>query len=139
MNNLFYKNLLNPNRLILIHFIFGLCFAFLPVLFIPFYYILLLLFVFWIFSNNKSAQNDTNTVAAFVYLMMFECVSRLLSLDPLIPWELGKYFLLLFVFLLIARGKIKGNFLSIFTILLILSMIIKGVSWKGFFSTPLFF
>ena len=120
MNNLFYKTLLNPNKLVVFHFIFGLICAFLPALFIPFYYIILLLFVFWIFSNNKSAQNDTNILAAFVYLMMFESVSRLLSLDPLIPWELGKYFLLLFVFLLIARGKIKGNFLSIFTILLIL-------------------
>ncbi len=72
-------------------------------------------------------------VIVFFYLMMFESVSRLLALDPLIPWELGKYLTILFVVYLAYKQRIRANYLLILALFLIIAMLIKGVTWKGFF------
>jgi hypothetical protein len=72
-------------------------------------------------------------VAVFFYLMMFESVSRLLALDPLIPWEIGKYLTLLFVVYLIYTQRIRGSLLVALGAFLILAMLFKGVTWNGFF------
>ncbi len=117
----------------ILHFVLGLLFAFVPQLFIGYFYFVILLFGLWIFSNQKTAQKNINIVGAFFYLMLFESVSRLLALDPLIPWELGKYFIILLVLLTSLRGKIKGVFTWTLTVLLVGIMIIKGFTWKGFF------
>ena len=111
----------------------GLLFALLPQLFIPFFYILAIISFSWIFSNTKSAKNLSLVVVVFFYLMLFESVSRLLALDPLIPWELGKYLTILFVVYLVYKQKIRANFLFILAIVLIVVMLVKGVTWKGFF------
>jgi hypothetical protein len=111
----------------------GLLFAFIPQLFIPFFYLLSIIAFSWILSNTKSARNTSLVVVVFFYLMMFESVSRLLALDPLIPWELGKYLTLIFVVYLLYNQKIRIGFLVILAFFLILAMLIKGVTWKGFF------
>jgi hypothetical protein len=72
-------------------------------------------------------------ITVFFYLMMFESVSRLLALDPLIPWELGKYLTLIFVIYLLYKHKIRIGFLVILAVFLFVAMLIKGVTWKGFF------
>ncbi len=133
MNPILHKIIFTPQKLILIHVGLGLLFALLPQLFIPFFYILAIISFSWIFSNNKFAKNTSLVVVVFFYLMMFESVSRLLALDPLIPWELGKYLTILFVVYLIYKQKIRANFLLILAIVLIVAMLIKGVTWKGFF------
>ena len=111
----------------------GLLFAFIPQLFIPFFYLLTIISFSWIFSNTKTAKNMGLIVTVFFYLMMFESVSRLLALDPLIPWELGKYLTILFVVYLLFKQKIRASFLVVLAVFLILAMLIKGVTWKGFF------
>ena len=111
----------------------GLLFALLPQLFIPFFYLLAIISFNWIFSNTQSAKNISLVVVVFFYLMMFESVSRLLALDPLVPWELGKYLTILFVVYLLYKQKIRSNFLLVLVIVLIMAMLIKGVTWKGFF------
>ncbi len=65
--------------------------------------------------------------------MMFESVSRLMALDPLIPWEIGKYLIILFVVYLMYTQKIRASLLVALSVFLILAMLIKGVTWKGFF------
>ena len=87
----------------------------------------------WIFSKTRTAKNTGLVVAVFFYLMMFESVSRLLALDPLIPWELGKYLTILFFGYHIYKQKIRFGFLVVLAVLLILLMLIKGVTWRGFF------
>lgn len=72
-------------------------------------------------------------VTIFFYLMMFESVSRLLALDPLVPWELGKYLTILMVVYLIYKQKIRASFLVTLAVFFILVMLIKGVTWKSFF------
>ncbi len=72
-------------------------------------------------------------VAVFFYLMMFESVSRLLALDPLIPWELGKYLVIFFVLYLAYKQKIRANLLVVLAIVLIIAMFVKGCTFKGFF------
>jgi hypothetical protein len=111
----------------------GFLFALLPQLFIPFFYLLLIISFSWIFSNNRAAKNMSWVIAVFFYLMMFESVSRLLALDPLIPWEIGKYLTLLFVIYLIYTQRIRGSLLVFLGVFLILVMLIKGVTWRGFF------
>jgi hypothetical protein len=111
----------------------GLLFAIIPQLFIPLFYLLAIISFSWVFSNTKTAKNMGLVVTVFFYLMMFESVSRLLGLDPLIPWELGKYFTILFVGYLLYKQKIRSSFLVILAVCLILAMLIKGVTWKGFF------
>ncbi len=133
MNRFINRILFTPKKLIIFHLILGLLFAFIPQLFIGYFYYVLLFFGFWIVSNHKTAQKSTNIIGASIYLMLFESVSRLLALDPLIPWELGKYLIILFVALMILRGKIKNTFSWSIVILLFGVMIIKGVTWKGFF------
>jgi hypothetical protein len=133
LNPILYKIIFTPQKLILIHLALGLLFALLPQLFIPFFYLLLIISFSWIFSNNKSAKNTSLVVTVFFYLMMFEGVSRLLALDPLIPWELGKYLTILFVCYLLYKQKIRASFLVILAVCLILAMLIKGVTWMGFF------
>ena len=68
-------------------------------------------------------------VGVFFYLMMFESVSRLLALDPLIPWEIGKYLIILFVVYLMYTQKIRGSLLVTLGVFLILAMLLKGVTW----------
>jgi hypothetical protein len=111
----------------------GLLFAFIPQLFIPFFYLLTIISFSWIFSNTKTAKNTSLVITVFFYLMMFESVSRLLALDPLIPWELGKYLTLFFVVYLLYKQKIRASFLVVLAVILIVAMLIKGVTWKGFF------
>ncbi len=72
-------------------------------------------------------------ITVVFYLMMFESVSRLLALDPFIPWELGKYLTILFVGYLLMKQKIRASFLVLLGIFLILAMLIKGLSWHNFF------
>jgi hypothetical protein len=133
LNPILHKIIFTPQKLILVHVALGLLFALLPQLFIPFFYLLAIISFSWIFSNNKSAKNISLVVVVFFYLMMFESVSRLLALDPVIPWELGKYLTILFIFYLVYKQKISTNFLLILAIVLIVAMLIKGVTWKGFF------
>lgn len=140
MNPILHKIIFTPQKLIFIHVGLGLLFALLPQWFIPFFYILAIISFSWIFSNTKSAKNTSLVVVIFFYLLMFESVSRLLALDPLIPWELGKYLTIVFVGYLIYKQKIRANFLLILAIVLIVAMLIKGVTWKGFFfNATLFF
>jgi hypothetical protein len=140
LNPILDKILFTPHKLILIHVALGLLFALFPQLFIPFFYLLTIISFTWIFSNNKYAKNTSLVVVVFFYLMMFESVSRILALDPLIPWELGKYLTILFVVYLLYKHKIRASSLVILAVFLILAMLIKGVTWKGFFfNTTLFF
>ena len=133
MNPILHKIIFTPQKLILIHVGLGLLFAIIPQLFIPLFYLLAIISFSWVFSNTKTAKNRGLVVTVFFYLMMFESVSRLLGLDPLIPWELGKYFTILFVGYLLYKQKIRASFLVILAVCLILAMLIKGVTWKGFF------
>jgi hypothetical protein len=133
LNRILHKVIFNPQDLVIIHLVLGLLFAVIPQLFIPFYYILLIISLSWIFSNNKAAKNLNLKVILFFYLMMYESVSRLLALDPLIPWELGKYLTIVFAVFLFIKQKIQANILVVFAIILLASMLIKGVTWKGFF------
>ncbi len=133
MNSTLYKIIFTPQKLVIKHVAFGFLFAFIPQLFIPVFYLLAIISFAWIFSNTKTAKNTSLVIAIFFYLMMFESVSRLLALDPLIPWELGKYLSILFVVYLIYKQKIKAGFLVFLAVFLILAMLIKGVTWKGFF------
>lgn len=133
MNPILHKIIFTPHKLVLIHVGLGLLFALLPQLFIPFFYLLAIISFSWIFSSNKSAKNISLEVVVFFYLMMFESVSRLLALDPVIPWELGKYLTILFVVYLVYKQKIRTNLLVILAIVLIVLMLIKGVTWKAFF------
>jgi hypothetical protein len=133
LNPILHKIIYTPQKLILIHIALGGLFALLPQLFIPFFYLLLIISFSWILSNTKTAKNTSLVIAVFFYLMMFESVSRLLALDPLIPWEIGKYLILLFVVYLMYTQKIRASLLVALSVFLILSMLIKGVTWKGFF------
>lgn len=86
------------------------------------------------FSGNKTSKNPLSILTLFFYLMMFESVSRLLTLDPFVPWELGKYLSMLLVAILPFRLKLnyeKGNILI--GVLIFIIMLVKGVTWKGFF------
>ena len=86
------------------------------------------------FSGNKTSKNPLSILTLFFYLMMYESVSRLLTLDPFVPWELGKYLSILLVALFPFRLKFnydKGNILI--GGLLFIIMLVKGVTWKGFF------
>lgn len=133
MNSILHKILINPQNLIIIHLALGILFAIVPQLFIPFYYFLFVISISWIFFNKKSEKHLDLIVTLFFYLMMYESVSRLLALDPLIPWELGKYLTIFFVVYLFIKQKIQANILIVFAIILLASMLIKGVTWKGFF------
>lgn len=133
MNSILHKILFNPQNLIIIHLALGILFAIVPQLFIPFYYFLFVISISWIFFNKKSAKHLDLIVTLFFYLMMYESVSRLLALDPFIPWELGKYLTILFVIFFIIKQKIKTSLLLILALILLVFMLIKGVTWKGFF------
>jgi len=133
LNLILRKIIFTPQKLVLVHVALGLLFAILPQLFIPFFYLLLIISFNWIFSNNRAAKNMSIVVTVFFYLMMFESVGRLLGLDPFIPWELGKYLNILFFAYQIYKQKIRFRFLVVMGLLLILIMLIKGVTWRGFF------
>jgi hypothetical protein len=126
LNPILYKIIYTPQKLIYIHVGLGLLFAFIPQLFIPFFYLLAIISFSWAFSNTKTARNMGMVITMFFYLMMFESVSRLLALDPLIPWELGKYLTLIFVVYLLYKQKIRTGFLVILAVFLIVSMLVKG-------------
>jgi hypothetical protein len=140
LNPILRKIIFTPQKLVLVHVALGVLIALLPQLFIPFFYLLLIISFSWIFSNNRATKNMSWVVTVFFYLMMFESVSRLLALDPLIPWEIGKYLTLLFVVYLIYKQRIRGSLLVGLAVFLILAMLFKGVTWKGFFfNATLFF
>ena len=111
----------------------GLLFAVIPQLFIPFFFLVSIISFLWIFSKTRTATNTNLVIRVFFYLMLFESVSRLLALDPLIPWELGKYLIILFVVYLVYKQKIRVSLLVVLAVFLILAMLLKGVTWKGFF------
>jgi hypothetical protein len=111
----------------------GLLFAVIPQLFIPFFFLVSIISFLWIFSKTRTATNTNLVIRVFFYLMLFESVSRLLALDPLIPWELGKYLIILFVVYLVYKQKIRVSLLVVLAVFLILAMLFKGVTWKGFF------
>lgn len=134
MNKHIFNILRNPNKLILIHLLFGLLFVVVEEAFIPLFYVLFLSIGAWMFSGKKTSKNPLSILTLFFYLMMYESVSRLLALDPFIPWELGKYLSMLLVVLLPFRLKYnfdRGNILI--GVLLLIIMLVKGVTWKGFF------
>jgi hypothetical protein len=133
LNRFIQKILFTPKKTVLSHFVLGLILAFLPQLFIGYFYIVFILLGLWIFSDHNTSNKNIYIIGAFIYLMLFESVSRLLALDPFVPWELGKYLLLLLIVLMIVRGKVKGIFSWLIVILLVLIMIFKGITWKGFF------
>ena len=121
--------------------LFGLLFVIVKEAFIPLFYVFFLSIGAWMFSGNKASKNPLSILTLFFYLMMYESVSRLLTLDPFVPWELGKYLSLLLVALLPFRLKLnydKGNILI--GVLIFIIMLVKGVTWKGFFfNTTIFY
>jgi len=69
-----------------------------------------------------------------LYFPLSEAVGRLHSLDPFVPWELGKYMAIFFVSVLVFSGRMIIGLRFGLGILLILTTIINGnTTWKLIF------
>jgi hypothetical protein len=105
----------NPLSWILFHFFLGLSSAFTPYLLVFWFYFVFISSIKYLFSSS----NIFSFSAFVVYLVSFEMLSRMAFVSPLIPYELGKYFLA-FSFIL---GIIRFSSHSILGILLVALLI----------------
>lgn len=100
INSLFY----NTNKLFwfLFHIALGIISTFTPLPFIIFFYFFLILSLRSIFFHN-----NLNSKLSFliVYLVSFELLARLAQTSPYIPYELGKYLMMLLLIIGILNGK----------------------------------
>jgi hypothetical protein len=82
-----------------------------------------------------SIQNEASFkqlfLVGFLYFPLCEAVGRLHSLDPFIPWELGKYMAIFFALILVFSGNMVWGLRSILGVLLIITTMINGnTTWK---------
>jgi hypothetical protein len=106
-----------------------------PQIFIPHFWIFFLFYFIILiqsFSNNK--RFFLVFLLGIAYFPLAESITRLHGLDPLIPWELGKYYgIFMFVFLLFTR-KLRYDVAFFLGLLIIISTLLKGgTEWKLFF------
>ncbi len=114
------------------HIVLGLALNFVPQLFIAHVYVF---FLYYLSQLMTSFQNETRFkhlfLVGFLYFPLCEAVGRLHSLDPFIPWELGKYMAIFFVLILVFSGKMVWGLRSGLGVLLILTTLINGnTTWK---------
>jgi hypothetical protein len=108
---------------------------FIPQVYIFHHWVFVFVFVFLLINNiNNNSKFQFFVLLGIAYFPVLESIGRLHSLDPFIPWEWGKYFILfLFLFLLIV-GKIKFDLKFILSFVILLITILKGdTTWKLFF------
>jgi hypothetical protein len=92
-------------------------------------------FFYYLSQLITSFQNEARFkhlfLVGFLYFPMCEAVGRLHSLDPFIPWELGKYMAIFFVLILVFSGNMIWGLRSGLGVLLILTTLINGnTTWK---------
>lgn len=121
-----------PEKLVLPHFLIGLVCALVPAVFIPFFYTVLIVIGSWAINSRKDSSNTVKALFFFFYLMMFESVSRLLALSPLIPWEIGKYLTILLIVYLLYKGETRPNGWFYLGLLLLGITLVKGVTFRLF-------
>ena len=114
------------------HIVLGLALNFVPQLFIAHVYVF---FFYYLSQLIASFQNETRFkhlfLVGFLYFPLCEAVGRLHSLDPFIPWELGKYMAIFFLLILVFSGKMVWGLRSGLGVLLILTTLINGnTTWK---------
>jgi hypothetical protein len=114
------------------HIVLGLALNFVPQLFIAHVYVF---FLYYLSQLMTSFQNEARFkhlfLVGFLYFPLCEAVGRLHSLDPFIPWELGKYMAIFFVLILVFSGKMVWGLRSVLGVLLIINTLINGnTTWK---------
>jgi hypothetical protein len=114
------------------HILLGLALNFVPQLFIAHVYVF---FLYYLNQLMTSFQNEARFkhlfLVGFLYFPLCEAVGRLHSLDPFIPWEMGKYMAIFFVLILVFSGKMVWGLRSGLGVLLILTTLINGnTTWK---------
>jgi hypothetical protein len=114
------------------HIVLGLFLNFVPQLFIAHIYVFFLYYLSQLITTfQNEARFEHLFLVGFLYFPICEAVGRLHSLDPFIPWELGKYMTIFFVLILVFSGKMVWGFRSGLGVLLILTTLINGnTTWK---------
>ena len=114
------------------HVALGILLNFIPQLFIIHVYVFLILYVYLLFSNlGNNRQFRHLFLFGFLYFPFCESVGRLHSLDPFVPWELGKYISIFLVFVLILSRNFIFGWRAFLGILLIITTLINGnTEWK---------
>lgn len=114
------------------HIVLGLALNFVPQLYIAHLYVF---FLHYLSQLTTSFQNEARFkhlfLVGFLYFPLCEAVGRLHSLDPFIPWELGKYMAIFFVLILVFSRKMVWGLRCGLGVLLILTTLINGnTTWK---------
>ena len=123
------------SALIKYHIILGIFLNFIPQLFIFHLYIFFVVYVFILFNSFRNYQKFIQYfLIGFLYFPLSEAVGRLHSLDPFVPWELGKYMAIFFVSVLLFSDRMIFGLRFGLGILLIVTTIINGnTTWKLIF------
>jgi hypothetical protein len=123
------------STLIKYHIILGIFLNFIPQLFIFHLYIFFAVYVSLLITSFGNFQKFIHYfLIGFLYFPLLEAVGRLHSLDPFVPWELGKYMAIFFVSVLLFSGRMIIGLKFGLGILLILTTIINGnTTWKLIF------
>ena len=114
------------------HILLGIVLNFIPQLFIIHLYIFFGVYSTLLFSSFVNLQKFKHYfLIGFLYFPLTESIGRLHSLDPFVPWELGKYMSIFFVLILLFSGNIIAKWRFLLGILLILTTIVNGdTTWK---------
>ncbi len=120
------------SNLLKYHILLGISLNFIPQIFILHLYIFLCAYITLLFTSFGNLQKFKHYfLLGFIYFPLSEAVGRLHSLDPFVPWELGKYVAIFFVMVLVFSGNIVIKWRFLIGILLIFTTIINGdTTWK---------
>jgi hypothetical protein len=117
------------------HILLGVLLNFIPQFFYLHIYVFFAIYCFLLITSFENFQKfKHHFLVGFLYFPITEAVGRLHSLDPFVPWELGKYMSIFFVFILLLSGRMVFGFRFALGVLLILITILNGdTTWKLIF------
>ncbi len=120
------------NTLIKYHIFLGIALNVIPQLYIFHHWVFFLSFlVILVQSINNKERFNFLFLAGVAYFPLAECLGRLHSLDPFVPWEWGKYYAIFSVVLLLFTNKLVFDFPFLLGFSMIITTLIKGnTEWK---------
>jgi len=120
------------SNLIKYHVALGVFLNFIPQLFIVHIYLFFSVFFYLLVDAIANREKFTYYFTiGLLYFPLCESLGRLLSLDPFVPWEFGKYYGIFSVLFLIITKRMIWGWRSFIGIILITTTLVNGnTEWK---------
>lgn len=117
------------------HILLAVLLNFIPQLFIVHLYVFFAAYFYLLITSFGNFRKFKHYfLIGFLYFPISEAIGRLHSLNPLVPWEFGKYMSIFFVLVLLFSGRMVFGLRFALGVLLILLTIINGdTTWKLIF------